>query len=105
MAGGAPTAELYSPENTRVVVVPPPNRGGRYQIEFASGPLAPAFRSDASRCQHRASHALLWLIFVEGGREARREVSDVICSLCEPGRYQRAQVWAQALAPAAVVPS
>jgi hypothetical protein len=48
---------------------------------------------------------LLWLIFVEGGREARREVSDVICSLCEPGRYQRAQVWAQALAPAAAVPS
>ena len=105
MAGSAPTAELYSPENTRVVVVPPPNRGGRYQVEFASGPLAPAFRSDASRCQHRASHALLWLIFVEGGREAKREVSDVICSLCEPGRFQRTQVWAQALAPAAVVPS
>ncbi len=105
MVGSAPTAELYSLENTRVVVVPPPNRGGRYQVEFASGPLAPAFRSDASRCQHRASHALLWLIFVEGGREARREVSDVICSLCEPGRYRRAQVWAQALAPAAVVPS
>ena len=105
MAGSAPTAELYSPENTRVVVVPPPNRGGRYQVEFASGPLAPAFCSDASRCQHRASHALLWLIFVEGGREAKREVSDVICSLCEPGRFQRAQVWAQALAPAAVVPS
>ncbi len=105
MAGSAPTAELYSLENTRVVVVPPPNRGGRYQIEFASGPLAPALRADASRCRHRASHALLWLIFVEGGREARREVSDVICSLCEPGRYQRAQVWAQALAPAAGVPS
>lgn len=99
MEGIAPTAELYSVENPRVVVVPPPDRGGRYRIEFESGPHAPGFRSAAWRCRHRAPHALLWLIFVEGGEEARREISDFICSRCEPGRYQRARGWAQALAP------
>lgn len=83
-------AELQFIENPTVVVVPPPNRGGRYQIEFR--PL-----EDRLPCGHRSPRALLWLIFLEAGQEAAREVTDIICSSCEPARYARAQAWAEAL--------
>jgi hypothetical protein len=83
-------AELQFVENPTVVVVPPPNRGGRYQIEFRAPAGGPA-------CGHVAPQALLWLIFLEAGEESGREVSDVICSDCEPERYARARAWADAL--------
>lgn len=90
-------AELQFIENPTVVVVPPPNRGGRYEIEFrppAGGPACPA---DCGACGHVAPQALLWLIFLESGEESGREVSDTICSDCEPERYARARAWADAL--------
>lgn len=83
-------AQLQFIENPTVVVVPPPNRGGRYEIEFR-----PPARTGA--CGHHAPQALLWLIFLEAGRESGREVSDVICSDCEPARFARARAWAEAL--------
>jgi len=82
--------ELQFIENPTIVVVPPPNRGGRYEIEFRP----PA---GGRSCGHLAPQALLWLIFLEAGQEADREVSDVICADCEPDRYARARAWAEAL--------
>lgn len=81
-------AELQFVENPTVVVVPPPNRGGRYQIEVRAA-------ADNSACGHNSPQALLWLIFLEAGQEASREVSDVICSHCEPERFARVQAWAE----------
>jgi len=81
-------AEVQFIENPTITIVPPPNRGGRYQMEFRSGRAA---------CGHESPQALLWLIYLEAGQEAGREVSDLICSACEPGRYARAQAWAEAL--------
>jgi len=83
-------AELQFVENPTIVVVPPPERGGRYQIEFR-------LAAERLACGHRSPQALLWLIFLEAGQELDREVSDVICSDCEPGRYARARAWADAL--------
>jgi len=83
-------AEVQFIENPTVVVVPPPNRGGRYQIEFRPPEGGPA-------CGHVAPQAFLWLIFLEAGEESGREVSDIICSDCEPERYARARAWAEAL--------
>ncbi|MGH9788324.1 MAG: hypothetical protein ACRD4U_06450 [Candidatus Acidiferrales bacterium] len=82
--------QLQYVENPTVVVVPPPNRSGRYlpEVRTSAGP---------ARCGHRAQQALLWLIFVEEGEESRREVSDVICSACEPARFERVARWAKAL--------
>jgi len=48
-------------------------------------------------CGHRAPSAALWLVFLEGDREAASEVTEVICSGCDPARYGRAQTWAEAL--------
>lgn len=84
-------AELHVTGSPTVVVVPSPHRGGRYQIE-----LRPA--GARLRCGHRAASAHLWLIFLEGDAEAGREVSETICSGCDPARYRRAQAWAEALA-------
>ncbi|MFQ5778300.1 MAG: hypothetical protein ACE5IP_09875 [Terriglobia bacterium] len=84
-------AELQVVENPIVVVVPPPGRGGRYQVEFRGAPAHCA-------CGHHSQQALLWLIFVEAGREAGREVSDVICAKCDPARYARVESWAHSLA-------
>jgi hypothetical protein len=65
--------------------------GGRYWIELrpVDGPLA---------CGHEAPRALLWLIFLEGEEESGREVAEVICATCDPGRFARARLWAEALA-------
>lgn len=79
--------ELQFVENPTIIVVPPPNRYGRYQFEFR-----PA--AGNSSCGHHSQQALLWLIFVEAGQEADREVSDMICSECDPARFARAQAWA-----------
>lgn len=90
--------ELQFVENPTIVVVPPPNRGGRYQVEITStaeGALGPQ-----SGCGHRSAQARLWLIFLEAGEEAGREVTDVICSECDPARFARVQGWAEALHPA-----
>jgi len=83
--------ELQAVETPTLVVLPPPSRGGRYRFEWrpAGEPLA---------CGHRAPRALLWLIFLEGDTESAREVTEVICASCDPGRYARAQDWAEALA-------
>jgi len=83
-------AQLQYVENPTVVVVSPPNRSGRYlpEVRTNGGP---------AKCGHRAQQALLWLIFVEEGEESGREVSDVICSACEPARFQRVARWAEAL--------
>lgn len=88
-------AELQPAESSTVQVVPPPHRGGRYLLEFHP----PAVNPTAGKlgCGHQAPHALLWLIFLESGREAGREVTDVICSRCDPARFARAQAWAEAL--------
>ena len=83
-------AQLQYVENPTVVVVPPPNRSGRYLPEVQT-------IGEPGRCGHRAQQALLWLIFVEEGEESGREVSDVICSACEPARFQRVARWAEAL--------
>lgn len=83
-------AELQFIENPTIVVVPPPERGGRYQIEFRP-------RTESPACGHRSPQALLWLIFLEAGAETDREVADVICSVCEPARFARARAWAEAL--------
>ncbi len=86
-------------DNPTLVMVPPPRRdgapptglGGRYRLEFR-----PA--TETLACGHRSARALLWLIFLEADREAGREVTEVICSHCDPARFARAQVWAEALA-------
>lgn len=78
-----------------VVVAPPPNRGGRYRLEFRSAAESPA--SPRSGCGHQSPQALLWLIFLEEDQEAGREVTEVICSACDPARFARAQAWAEAL--------
>lgn len=83
-------AEVQFVENPTVVVAPPPNRGGRYRLE-----LRPP--ATGLPCGHRSPQAVLWLIFLEAGREARREVSEHICSTCNPERFHRVQGWAQAL--------
>lgn len=83
-------AQLQYVENPTVVVVPPPNRSGRYLPEVRTA-------YERTRCGHRTLQALLWLIFVEEGQESRREVSDVICSVCEPARFERVARWAEAL--------
>jgi hypothetical protein len=85
-------AQLQFIENPTVVVVQPPNRSGRYLPEVRA-------TVEPGRCGHRALQALLWLIFVEEGKESGREVSDVICSACEPARFQRVARWADALRP------
>ena len=84
-------AELQVADSPTVVVVPSPKRGGRYRIELrpADAPLA---------CGHQSPQALLWLIFLEGEEESAREVAEVICAGCDPGRFARAQLWAEALA-------
>ena len=81
--------ELKFVENPTVVVVPPPDRRGRYRLEFRRGPTG--------GCPHPALHALLWLIFVEAGEETGREIADVICAQCDPDRFARARSWAAAL--------
>lgn len=81
-------ASLQFVENPTITVVPPPNRGGRYRIEVR--------RPDNDLpCGHRSPQAVLWLTFVEAGREAGQEVSDVVCSACDPARFARLQVWAE----------
>ena len=97
--GARMAAELQVVESPTVVVVPSPKRGGetparmggRYCLELrpADGPLA---------CGHQSPRALLWLIFLEGDEESAREVAEVICAGCDPGRFARAQLWAEALA-------
>ena len=89
-------AQLQYVENPTVVVVPPPNRSGRYLPEVRTP-------EERTRCGHQALQALLWLIFVEEGEESGREVSDVICSACEPARFQRVARWAEALGPSSRV--
>ena len=80
-----------------VTVVPPPERAGRYRVEFGDArrvsalPLFPV-----CRCAEPDSVALVWLSFVEGGREESRELSGAVCSRCEPARYRRIQQWAGA---------
>ncbi len=86
-------AQLEYVENPTVVVVPPPDRSGRYVPE-----VRPA--GEACPHGHRTGQALLWLIFVEEGRETGREASEIICSTCEPDRYARVARWAEALRPA-----
>jgi len=83
-------AHLQFIENATVVVVPPPNRSGRYLPEVRTP-------EERTRCGHHALQALLWLIFIEEGKENGREVSDVICSACEPARFERVARWAKAL--------
>jgi hypothetical protein len=83
-------AEVQFVEDPTVVVVPPPNRGGRYQLEMKP----PA---QGLPCGHQSPQAILWLIFVEAGQEAEREVSEHICSTCNPERYARVRGWASAL--------
>lgn len=83
-------AQLQYVENPTVVVVPPPNRSGRYLPEVRPS-------GGSSRCGHHGLEAVLWLIFVEEGQESGREVSDVICSACEPARFERVARWAEAL--------
>lgn len=89
-------AELQVSEDPAVVIVPPPNRGGRYQLEFRL-PGESAVHPP-SGCGHESPQALLWLIFMEAGREANREITEVICARCDPARFARAQAWAEALA-------
>ena len=88
-------AELQFIENPTIVIVPPPNRGGRYQLEFHPTPDNPAHPH--SGCGHQSPQAWLWLIFLEAGQEAGREVTDVVCSQCHPARFARLQAWAEAL--------
>lgn len=82
--------ELQVVETPTVVVVPRPSRGGRYRMEFRSTGETPA-------CGHQAPQALLWLIFLEADQEAGRELTETICSGCDPARFARAQAWAEAL--------
>lgn len=88
-------AELQFIENPTIVIVPPPNRGGRYRLEFR--PAAENPTAGKPDCGHQSPQALLWLIFLEAGQEAGREVTDVICSQCEPARFARMEAWAEAL--------
>ncbi len=84
-------ADLQAADNPIVTIVPPPNRGGRYRLEFRAAAEAPA-------CGHRSPQALLWLIFLEAEQETGREIAETICSGCEPARFARAQAWAEELA-------
>ncbi len=83
-------AQLQYVENPTIVVVPPPDRSGRYLPEVRT-PGEPCARG------HRVAQARLWLIFVEEGRETGREASEIICSTCEPARFARVARWAEAL--------
>lgn len=83
-------AELQFVENPTIVVVPPPNRCGRYVPEVQNA-------GEPSACGHRGPRAVLWLIFVEEGEEARREEAESICAACEPERFARLERWAHAL--------
>jgi len=82
-------ANLQFVENPTIVVVPPPDRAGRYFVE-----LAP--RAGANPCGHRALEARLWLVFIEAGAEAGREITAVCCSACDPARFARLRQWAEA---------
>lgn len=42
---------------------------------------------------------LVWLTFVEDSRETGRELSDVICSHCAPGRFRWVCRWASLAVP------
>lgn len=79
------------PHTPAVVIVPPPSQGGRYRLEFRA-------EAEPLACGHRSAQALLWLIFLEADRETGREVSETICSECDPGRFARVRAWAEALA-------
>lgn len=84
------TAELQVIETPTAMMAPLAGRGGRYRVE-----LRP--RSLRIRCGHRSPHAVLWLIFLEAGREAGREITDTICSRCDPARFARVRAWAESL--------
>lgn len=84
------TPEVQFVEDPTVVIAPPPNRGGRYQLELRSAP------TDLP-CGHLSPQAVLWLIFVEAGEEHGREVAEHICSTCNPERFARVHGWAEAL--------
>ncbi len=98
------TAELQGLAEPVVIVVPSPNRAGRYQVEIGDARPVSALSSHNCRCEAKCSRVLVWLTFVEDDREAGRELSDVICSHCEPGRFQWACQWANLAAPEEAVP-
>lgn len=93
------TAELQGLAELAVTVAAPPNRAGRYQIEIVDARPVSALSSHACGCEARCSRVLVWLTFVEDGRETGRELSDVICSHCAPGRFQWVCRWASLAVP------
>jgi hypothetical protein len=93
------TAELQGLAEPAVVVVPSPKRAGRYQVEIGDARPVSALLSHNCRCEEQCSRVLVWLTFVEDDQETGRELSDVICSHCEQGRFQWACQWAGLAAP------
>lgn len=93
------TAELQGLAEPVVTVAPSPNRAGRYQVEIGDARPVSALSSHNCRCEAKCSQVLVWLTFVEDGRETGRELSDVICSHCDPGRFQWACQWASLAVP------
>ena len=65
-------------------------QGGRYRLEIRSH-LCP-------QCMLQTAHAFLLLFFLVADVETEREVSDVICSRCDPERFARLQALAPHLA-------
>ncbi len=87
-------AEVQRLAHPVVTVVPPPNRAGRYRVEFGNARPVSVLPFQSCCCEEKQARALVWLTFLEEDREASRELTDVICSGCEPDRYQRARHWA-----------
>lgn len=69
------------------IVPQQPLVGGRYQVEFRRHPCP--------RCTLSTVQAVLLLLYLQAEVETEREVSDVVCSACQPERFARLQ----ALAP------
>lgn len=65
-------------------------QGGRYRLEFRS--------HGCPGCRFHTLHAFLLLHFLVDEVETQREVSDVVCSRCEPERFARLQRLAPHLA-------
>lgn len=87
--------ELHPQGYRAADVAPPPARAGRYRVTFGGVRGVSALpSSQACRCAEPQGPALVWLTFMEAGRETGRELTDMVCSRCEPERFRRVQQWA-----------
>jgi len=88
--------ELHPQGYRAVTVVPPPERAGRYRVEFGGARRLSALPSfPPCGCEAPDSVALVWLTFLEEGREQACELTGAVCSRCQPEHYQRVRQWAR----------